>query len=129
MALCIDTYCPISDNPPLSLIEDYWASHLGTGTLGDYKWVPATSYQDALAAAREDERNHPGNFTGDDHSEHGGDNGFMSATGPNVSSPLPIIKASTPLNVTSFIAPKDWQKQYNGMLDFETNEKGHSTYR
>jgi hypothetical protein len=143
MALCLDTYCAISTNPALSLIEDYWASHLGTGTLGDYSWVPAMSYRDALAAAREDERQLANSTGGNDQSQDSGDhsshaklrrrqevvNGFMSAAGPNITSPLPIIKASTPLNVTSFVAPKDWQKQYNGMLDFETNETGHSTYR
>ncbi|KXX77003.1 Ferric/cupric reductase transmembrane component 1 [Madurella mycetomatis] len=142
MAICIDTYCPISDNPPLDLIEDYWASHLGTGTLGNYQWVPATSYLDALAAGRADERNlPPTNSTAtDDHSSHGDDHSshgsskklrprqFMTEAGPEVSSPLPIISAGAPLNTTSFIAPSDWQLQYNGMLDFETNEKGHSTY-
>src|SRR5690606_37382320 len=28
MALCIDTYCPLSDDPSKDVIEDYWASHL-----------------------------------------------------------------------------------------------------
>lgn len=148
MALCIDTYCPISDSPSLALIEDYWASHLGTGTLGDYRWVPATSYPDALAAARADERDlaAAANSTSgeQDGGGHGHDHGsharrrrnrklnkarqFMSEAGPQVSSPLPVIKGGAPLNATSFIAPRDWQKQYNGMLDFETNEAGHSTY-
>ena len=126
MAICIDTYCPISNNPPLSVIEDYWASHLGTGTLGDYSFVPATSYPDALAAAREDERrlqviNDDGHGKPEARLQQD-DNGFMYNS-------LPIIEAGAPLNVTSFIAPDDWQKQYNGMFDFETNETGHSTYR
>ncbi|KAK4102408.1 hypothetical protein N658DRAFT_566000 [Parathielavia hyrcaniae] len=138
MAICIDTYCPLSDNPPLDLIQDYWASHLGTGTVGNYKWVPALSYPDALAAARDDEKELPAasNSTADegDHGSHmhGAkrlkNRAFMTESGPDVTSPLPIIKAGQPLNVTSFIAPKDWQKQYNGMLDFELNENGHSTY-
>lgn len=145
MAICIDTYCPVSGDPPLSLIEDYWASHLGTGTVGDYRWVPATSYRDALAAAREDERRlaaaHPAD--GHDHSHddahghhhhrrhHNGDAHFTPETGggPGATSPLPVIRAGEPLNVTSFIAREDWQKQYNGLLDFETNETGHSTSR
>jgi predicted ferric reductase len=136
MAICIDTYCPLSDNPSLTLIEDYWASHLGTGTIGDYRWVPAAPYSDALAAARDDERQllTNSNSTADeqDHSHHSAKmlktRQFMTEAGPNVTSPLPIIKAGKPLNMTSFISPKDWQKQYNGMLDFETNENGHSTY-
>jgi hypothetical protein len=149
MALCIDTYCPISDNPPLDLLEDYWASHLGTGTLGNYQWVPAVSYQDALAAARADERKALANNATagtDDNSDHAGDHSshgmkkklkarkrlrarqFMTAAGPEVTSPLPIIKAKAPLHTTSFIAPADWQMQYSGMSDFETNEAGHSTY-
>ncbi|KAK4121973.1 hypothetical protein N657DRAFT_647490 [Parathielavia appendiculata] len=139
MAICIDTYCPLSDNPSLDLIQDYWASHLGTGTIGNYQWVPAVSYPDALAAAREDENwllTAPSNSTtgeGDHgHDGHGAkklkNREFMTESGPNVTSPLPIIKAGQPLNATSFIAPKDWQKQYNGMLDFEINENGHSTY-
>jgi hypothetical protein len=34
MALCIDVYCTLSDDPATTLIEDYWTAHLGTGTLG-----------------------------------------------------------------------------------------------
>jgi predicted ferric reductase len=141
MAICIDTYCPISDNPAQDLIEDYWASHLGTGTQGNYQWVPIMSYADALAAGRADEKRVLTNSTPNEdghnnhaegHSGHGAKRlrarQFMTAAGPDVISPLPIIKAGAPLNVTSFIAPKDWQKQYNGMNDFEVNESGHSTY-
>ncbi|KAL2133425.1 hypothetical protein VTI74DRAFT_2351 [Chaetomium olivicolor] len=135
MALCIDNYCTRSDNPSVSLIEDYWASHLGTGTLGNYAYVPAKSYQDALAAAREDERRALNGSGGiPDDIQHGGDphtnhkRQFMTEAGPDVTSALPHIKASQTLNHTSFILPKDWQKQYNGMLDFEVNETGHSTY-
>ena len=138
MAVCLDTYCPISNKPDLALLEDYWASHLGTGTLGNYKYVPASSYTDALTAARLDEERVRSNTTttgdhgsepnGTDHSGHVKKRQFMTEAGPHVTSVLPIIKAGQPLNVTSFIAPKDWQKQYNGMLDFELNENGHSIY-
>jgi len=137
MAICLDTYCPLSTNPDLALLEDYWSSHLGTGTLGNAKYVPGLSYPDALAAARldeervrtntttpEDHSNHP---NGTDHSSHA-KRQFMTEAGPKVTSVLPTIKAGQPLNTTSFIAPKDWQKQYNGMLDFELNENGHSVY-
>lgn len=135
MALCIDNYCTLSDNPPLPLIEDYWVSHLGTGTLGNYTHVPAKSYQAALTAAREDERMAFNQNGGNrDHSQHGGDahashkRRFMIKDGPHVTSALAHIKAGQPLNSTSFILPADWQKQYNGMFDFEANETGHSTY-
>jgi len=146
MALCIDTYCPLSDNPSTELIEDYWASHLGTGTQGNYKWVPAMSYQEALAAAVFDEDEHranaeknknktetaPDSDEDDGHGSHGSKRlrarQFMTAAGPDVSRHLPIIKAKAPLNATSFIAPADWQLQYSGMLDFETNENGHTWY-
>ncbi|KAK0741483.1 ferric reductase like transmembrane component-domain-containing protein [Schizothecium vesticola] len=136
VALCIDNYCTLSDNPPLGLIEDYWASHLGTGTLGNYKYTPAVSYQDALAAARADEARTPTNSTTttEDHSAHGTNHRRLKARhfmdhdhGPHVNSSLPIIKAKAPLNVTSFITPSDWQMQYNGLYDFETNENGHTT--
>ncbi|KAH6685400.1 ferric reductase like transmembrane component-domain-containing protein [Plectosphaerella plurivora] len=141
MALCIDTYCPLSGDPPLSLLEDYWASHLGTGTLGNYAHVPVMSYQDALAAAREDEANVGSNSSSssDTHTGHSmlkprqhGDHGAAEEdTGLvtfDVSSPLPYTAGgSTPLNTTSFVGPDLWQLQYNYMYDFETNEKGHST--
>ncbi|KAL1844007.1 hypothetical protein VTJ49DRAFT_6411 [Mycothermus thermophilus] len=145
MALCIDNYCPISDNPSQDLIEDYWASHLGTGTLGNYAYVPALSYSEALAAARADEQKAFDELGGvRDHSQHGDDNhghshkrrslarrgtGFViTPSGPNVTSALPHIKAKQVLNQTSFILPQDWQIQYSGMYDFEYNEVGHSTY-
>ncbi|KAK7414833.1 hypothetical protein QQX98_006348 [Neonectria punicea] len=143
MALCIDTYCPLSDDPPSSLVEDYWASHLGTGTLGNYDYVPAMSYQAALDAAREDEsgaaRNT--NSSSDDYGDHRRrtaklwprHGGHDSATNEglvtfDVSSPLPTTAGgSDPLNETSFVDPEAWQLQYNYQYDFETNEAGHST--
>ncbi|KAF2019955.1 ferric reductase-like protein transmembrane component 4 [Aaosphaeria arxii CBS 175.79] len=124
MALCIDTYCSLSDKPKISLLEDYWASHLGTGTLGDYQYVPVMSYKDALAAAREDENNAT-TATG---------LGITSASVPKgltpykVSSSLPITTGgSGSLNKTSLVAPVQWQLQFNYLSDFEINEKGHST--
>ncbi|KAK0616631.1 ferric reductase like transmembrane component-domain-containing protein, partial [Immersiella caudata] len=135
MAICLDTYCPISGNPDISLLNDYWASHLGTGTLGNYKYVPAMSYADALSAARLDEERLRTNSTSEedhsaqpDHSQHTKLRRRYFSADPNITSPLPVIKASQPLNVTSFITPSDWQKQYNGMYDFEANENGHSYY-
>lgn len=123
MALCIDVYCSLSDKPSKSLLEDYWASHLGTGTLGDYQYIPVISYDEALTAAREDERKaraNPANAT--------------NAKVPpglkpyQVSSPLALTTGgSSALNATHFVAPVQWQLQWNYMSDFEINEKGHST--
>lgn len=123
MALCIDVYCSLSDKPSKSLLKDYWASHLGTGTLGNYQYVPAMSYEEALAAAREDElkaRADPVNQT--------------TAKVPaglkpyKVTSPLALTTGgSGALNETRFVAPVQWQLQWNYMSDFEINEKGHST--
>ncbi|OLN95478.1 Ferric/cupric reductase transmembrane component 1-like protein 2 [Colletotrichum chlorophyti] len=149
MALCIDTYCPLSDKPPMAKLEDYWASHLGTGTLGNYKYVPVMSYHEALAAAREEESKaaHHTNSSssGSGGQQHGNhrrspagrlatrhDHGTaMESEGLavyDVSSPLPMAAGgSKPLNTTSFVDPVDWQLQWNYMHDFETNEAGHST--
>jgi hypothetical protein len=141
MALCIDTYCPLAGNPPLGLIEDYWISHLGTGTLGNYKYVPTMSYHDALAAARKEEleashgmNSTAGNSTSHGHRlkarqhDHGTQEEAKKISTFDVSSPLPTAAGgSAVLNVTSFIDPEDWQLQYNYMYDFETNEAGHST--
>ena len=149
VALCIDNYCPHDKSPPSrAVIDDYWAGHLGTGTMGTDKWVPAMSYADALRIAREDEKTAviaaPVVSNGTSHGDHGSrasmpgllrrHGGMPMATGntgmsaPNVSSVLPVIKAKKPLNVTSFIIPADWQLQYNGMYDFEANEIGHTFY-
>lgn len=125
MALCIDIYCTLSDDPPLLLIEDYWASHLGTGTLGDHKYMPVMSYHDALSAARYDEK----------------DAIARNITSPSVSASIPgglvPYKVSSPLaittggsgilNKTQLVSPVQWQLQYNYLSDFEANEKGHST--
>lgn len=128
MALCIDVYCTLSDKPATSLVEDYWASHLGTGTLGNYQFAPVLSYKEALVAARQDEENAraalmAGNAT--------------SSTSTLVPEGLVPYKVSSPLgtttggsntlNKTRFVSPVQWQLQYNYLSDFEINEKGHST--
>ncbi|KXJ94173.1 hypothetical protein Micbo1qcDRAFT_220768 [Microdochium bolleyi] len=150
VALCIDNYCPHDKSPPaLDVVEDYWARHLGTGTMGTDKWVPVMSYREALRTARGDEttaaaaavghgssNNTTGTSSGsgngtshDGHSSHARAAMLnMGMSMPNVSSALPVIKAKKPLNVTSFIVPTDWQLQYNGLYDFETNEIGHTHY-
>lgn len=134
VALCIDTYCPLSDDPPAILIDDYWASHLGTGTLGDPKYVPVMSYDEALIAARADELRAATSTnstveTGHDHVDAKSDSKMKSEMSIlNVSSPLPMAAGGRePLNVTSFVDPEDWQMQYNYLSNFETNEAGHST--
>ncbi|KAJ4347641.1 hypothetical protein N0V95_005239 [Ascochyta clinopodiicola] len=123
MALCINVYCTLSDDPPLLLIEDYWASHLGTGTLGNYQYVPVMSYHDALSAARHDESDAIAkNLTA----------ASVSASIPEglvpykVSSPLAITTGgSGALNKTKLVSPVQWQLQYNYLSDFEANEKGY----
>lgn len=142
MALCIDTYCPLSGDPSRGTIDDYWVSHLGTGTVGDYQFEPVMSYQDALSAARKDEKSASGssnstagNETSHDHAhkmlktrQHSGAGSEEGLVTFDVSSPLPItIGGSEPLNETSFVDPAEWQLQYNYLSDFETNEAGHST--
>ncbi|KAH6614345.1 ferric reductase-like protein transmembrane component 4 [Boeremia exigua] len=124
MALCIDTYCSLSDEPATSLIEDYWDSHLGIGTLGTYQYVPVMSYQESLLAARDDEqRARAGNMT--------------TTTATSVPEGLVPFKVSSPLalttggsgalNSTRLVGPVQWQFQYNYLSDFEVNERGHST--
>jgi hypothetical protein len=126
IALCIDMYCTQSDRPELKSIEDYWTSHLGTGTLGDYRYVPVLSYKDALAAAREDEnkaRAGTGNTTNSTLAS------IPSGLIPyEISSPLSTTTGgSDALNSTRIVSPVQWQLQYNYLSDFEVNEKGHST--
>lgn len=125
----------------MNLLEDYWNSHLATGTVGDYQWQPSISYVDALASAHEDESRARGDNTTDssdtEHMQHGGhqkikrhhgNSGEAVTVALDTQSALPTIQPRQPLNVTSFIAESDWQKQYNGMMSFEINETGHSTY-
>ncbi|KAG6353314.1 hypothetical protein INS49_007486 [Diaporthe citri] len=118
MALCLDTYCPLTDNPTVSLLEDFWSSHLATGTVGDYQWQPSVSYVNAVAAARKDEA----------RAGNGNGNTICDTKEAHAANALPTIKPKQHLNVTSFIAEADWQKQYNGMMSLEINETGHSTY-
>ena len=144
MAVCIDTYCSLSDRPSAERIDDYWAFHLATTTVGSYKWKPAVSYQEALGAGRRDERSVAelarSNVTEDEHGQHRGRRKVFSRHGHggsetevefftfDVQSELPVAVKKAPMNVTSFVDPVAWQKAYNGMKDFETNEKGHATY-
>ena len=143
MAVCIDTYCSLSDKPSQHLIDDYWASHLATNTVGNYKWKPAISYQEALAAGRQDERDlaESTHSNGTEHEDghhmgrrvvrrhgHGGADTEAEFFTFDVQSELPVAVKKAPMNVTSFVEPVAWQKAYNGMKDFETNEKGHATY-
>lgn len=124
MALCIDVYCSLSDKPSMSLIEDYWASHLGTGTLGNIQYVPALAYKEALAAARHDE-------------EKARTRNLTSSTSAKIPAGLKPYKVTSllalttggsgALNSTRLVAPVQWQLQWNYMSDFEINEKGHST--
>lgn len=123
MALCIDTYCPTSDKPSILQIQDYWYGHLGTGTIGNTKYVPVISYTEALRDAKEDQRTGV-HFAGTNHT--GGHHKLRRQE--EELNTLPTIKSKQPLNVTSLIAASDWQLQFNGMLTFEANEKGHSTY-
>jgi hypothetical protein len=142
MALCLDIYCPLTDNPPMSLLEYYWNYHLATGTVGEYQWQPNVSYTIAIAAVREDEaraRSGSGsNISNTDHTQHrgyqavkthghGGSRESVTLT-LGTHSVLPTIKSKQRLNVTSFVAEADWQKQYNGLISFVINETGHSTY-
>jgi len=46
--LYIDTYCTLTNKPAPTMIEDWWASHLGTITVGDFSWIPALSFHEAL---------------------------------------------------------------------------------
>jgi hypothetical protein len=125
MALCIDVYCTLSDKPSMALIEDYWVSHLGTGTLGDYRYVPVLSYKDALSAARKDEEDARASVNVTSSSSTSIPKGLKPY---KVSSPLAITTGgSGALNKTRLVGPVQWQLQYNYMSDFEINEKGHST--
>lgn len=124
MALCIDVYCSLSDRPKTALVEDYWASHLGTGTLGDYQYVPVLSYNEALTGARQDE-----NVARASNTTRSTVASVPKGLVPyKVSSPLAITTGgSGALNGTKFLSPVHWQLQYNYLSDFEINEKGHST--
>ncbi len=141
MAYCIDKYCPGNGNPPLSVIEDYWAGHLATGSTASYEYKLAATYQEALEAAKKDEHANGSNTTSSSNEHHGHKRlvlvvrhgaGPMEDTEPdttNHNTSLPIIKSGMPLNATSFIREKDWQKNYNGLSAFEINETGHTVFQ
>ena len=128
MALCIDTYCGLSDKPDSRLIQDYWASHLGTGTLGTYEYEPILSYEEALLAAQQDEDSERNSRT-EENTTRSADEEIPEGLIPyTVSSPLQVtLGGSEPLNKTSLVSPVQWQLQYNYLSDFEVNEKGHNT--
>lgn len=141
LALCIDTYCPGSDAPRTGIIEDYWASHLATGSIGNFSWVPTMTYQQALQRARHDEHNstlasngtaptegHAGHRKRIIYARHGGHGDSDDHDDTPVNTTLPVVKSGAPLNVTSFIRMSDWQKNYNGLKSFELNEAGHAKY-
>ncbi|KAH7103626.1 hypothetical protein BKA62DRAFT_46804 [Auriculariales sp. MPI-PUGE-AT-0066] len=124
MALCIVTYCPEDAwpaPPSLSQIEDYWASHLATGSIGDYTLAPTQSYSAALVDARADEAKGVSvdNSTSTEH-DHGSS---LFAAGS-----LPVLTPGDPLTVTSTVAHEDWLAEYNGSVTFESNENGHGRF-
>ncbi|KFA74524.1 hypothetical protein S40288_10124 [Stachybotrys chartarum IBT 40288] len=154
MALCIATHCPHGDGgmPPLSLLEDYWRHHLGTGTVGTPAYTPAMSYVEALREAEQDvldaggEVDVPSNETAHDdhagmdhsrvklrlrvrqHEGHGEEEEEEEEEEMEMENGLPTLTRGDPLNSTHLVAMEDWQLQYNGMTSFEINETGHSTY-
>lgn len=103
MALCIDEYCP-RDNVPLSVIEDYWAGHLTTGTLANMERKPIASYSETLVAAHKEIAN-------------------------VTRAQLPLIKPKQPLNRTSLIAESTFEPFYNGYKHFEMGENQHTRNR
>ncbi|KAL1953130.1 hypothetical protein VTO42DRAFT_3565 [Malbranchea cinnamomea] len=91
--------CP-RDNIPISVMEEYWAGHLATGSVGDWSLHPIMSYSDALRLAREDVL----------------DMGIEN---------VPVVVPREPLNQTSFVAEEDFIPSYNGQKSFEEAEWGH----
>ncbi|KAJ6787544.1 hypothetical protein PWT90_02799 [Aphanocladium album] len=141
LALCIDTYCPGSDAPRPGIIEEYWGAHVATGSIGNFSWVPAMTYQQALQRARHDEHNstlaknktasadgHAGHTQRAIFVRHGGHGDSDDHDTTPVNTTLPVVRSGAPLNVTSFIRMSDWQKNYNGLKSFELNEAGHAKY-
>lgn len=139
LALCINMYCSEYDHPSMGKIENYWESHLASGTVAKFEWKPAVTYGEALSLAKTDEKNGVGRnktmSSGGEHMprlvlRHGGSPGSEDeevGMEPTNSS-LPTIKSSTPLNATSLVVKKDFLKNYNGLKGFETNETGHTRY-
>jgi hypothetical protein len=146
MALCIATYCPKSDNPRVSEIEEYWEGHLATGSTGDWSAAmkPNSTYTEALAAARAehdmdmDMGGGHGNETASDSGHHEHDHSAMVRRHGHddheddgvvrYHGSLPIAVPGRELNVTSWIDENDWQLRWNGSTNFEANEIKHSKY-
>ncbi|KAJ2922188.1 hypothetical protein H1R20_g14899, partial [Candolleomyces eurysporus] len=99
MALCMANLCP-RDNVPISVIEEYWESHLATGTVGDSSLRPIMSYQEALMYAHQDIE------------EVGASN-------------VPYAIEGEPLNVTSLVRDEDLVQYYNAQTWFERIERDH----
>ena len=121
MAICMDTYCPKFGNPKLSKIEEFWATHLGSGSIGTYEYVPVVSYTKALLDARYDEEHGSTLVPAED--EHSGEHdhgAFFAAT------TLPAAVIGEPINVTSFVSETDFVYYYNGAWAFEEGENGHT---
>jgi hypothetical protein len=101
LALCIDQRCTKDDKVPISVIEEYWEGHVGTGSVGDWSpsMQPAMLYQDALKAA-----------------QHDIEGGNTTTTKPG---------ASSSLTVTSLIADEDYLPRFHGNIWFDEIEKNH----
>ena len=100
LALCVAERCPRDDDIGVSVIEDYWAGHVATGSVGNWDLVPLMSYQDALRYAHED----------------------VEAVGEDS---MPYAESGEPLNTTSLIREEDYLPGYNGRKYFERNEWDH----
>ncbi|KAH6912889.1 metalloreductase [Coprinopsis sp. MPI-PUGE-AT-0042] len=100
LALCIDQRCVKDDKVPMSVVEDYWEGHVGTGAVGDWSLAPGLRYQDALTAARHDTE------------EMGEGN-------------VPYVTHEEPLSVTSLVSDEDYLPAYNGNKWFDITERDH----
>ncbi|KAF2110270.1 hypothetical protein BDV96DRAFT_603872 [Lophiotrema nucula] len=119
MAVCIDTYCSLSGDPSIALIEDHRAWHLGVSTIGDYRYKPTVSYEEALALGRENERNSvsPSQVNRTEHEHHSKRTAYVKCQHshketekptfdcPAVSSTVPMVAKGDSLNGTSLIDP------------------------
>jgi hypothetical protein len=126
--VCIDTFCPENGNPSLSVIQEFWDKHLPKGIDASDAWVPAVSYAIALRDGRADEaagviplppaeeEHHD-----DEHQGHDGHIVLLASPGS-----LPTLVAGSPLNVTSYIAEQDWRRYFNGMSNYDENERIHT---
>ncbi|KAH6912983.1 metalloreductase [Coprinopsis sp. MPI-PUGE-AT-0042] len=102
LALCIDQRCVQDDKVPMSVVEEYWEGHVGTGSVGDWSpsMQPAMLYHDALTAAKHDiEEMGEGN--------------------------VPTTKPKASLMVTSLISDEDYMPRFRGNQWFDDIEKNH----